>query len=136
MGQCAEFCGASHANMRLRVIAHEPQDFERWVSEQRRPPVVPTDALAQRGKELFEGGACIGCHVIEGVSEIENTIGPNLTHVGSRETFAGAIFPLTEENLAEWLANPPAMKPGSLMPDLGLSDEDIEALVAYLMTLT
>lgn len=62
-------------------------------------------------------------------------MGPNLTHFASRDTFAGATFERTEENLRAWLRNPPAMKPGSQMPNLNLTDEQIDALVAYLQTL-
>lgn len=132
-GQCAEYCGLSHSNMRLRVRAHAPEDFEAWVESQTAPPEEPTSELAQRGKTLFEEGQCAGCHTIEGVSQGE--LGPNLTHFADRDTFAGAIFKLNEENLRTWLRDPPEAKPGALMPDLGLDDEEIDALVAYLQVL-
>lgn len=132
-GQCAEYCGLSHANMRLRVRADEPEDFEDWVASQKEAPVEPDSDLAQRGKTLFEEGQCAGCHTIEGVTQGRQ--GPDLTHFTDRETFAGATFDLDEENLREWLRDPPEMKPGSLMPDVGLNDEEIDALVAYLQVL-
>jgi len=62
-------------------------------------------------------------------------VGPNLTHVGSRDTIAGGLLPNTIGNLRRWLANPPGLKPGSLMPNLNLSATDIDALVAYLQSL-
>lgn len=136
-GTCMEYCGLSHANMRFKVIAHDPADYERWLSEQLAPPAEPTSELEREGKRIFEAQACVGCHTIEGVSEA--TTGPNLTHFGSRTTFAGAIFRNDEESLREWLADAPGMKPGAKMPagvaELGLTEDDITALVAYLQSL-
>ena len=133
MGQCKEFCGLSHANMRLIVFAHEPADFQTWVSEQQRP-AEPAAAELAAGEKLFLEGECVNCHAIQGTDAAANTA-PDLTHFASRETFAGAMFDVNEENLAEWLRDPPAMKPGALMPDYGLSEEEISSLVAYLMSL-
>lgn len=133
-GQCAEFCGLSHANMRFRVIAEEPAQFEAWVQAQRRPAEDPPGGLATMGAELFQTVGCAACHTIGG-TPAQGQVGPDLTHIASRTTFAGATFDRTEENLARWLDNPDAMKPGAKMPDLGLTPEQIEALVAYLGTL-
>ena len=133
MGQCKEFCGLSHANMRLIVYAMEPQDFQTWVSEQQRPAQPATGDIAA-GEKLFLEGECVNCHAIQG-TDAAATTGPDLTHFGSRTTFAGAMFEVNEENLAEWLRDPPAMKPGALMPDYGLSENEINSLVAYLMSL-
>jgi cytochrome c oxidase subunit 2 len=132
-GQCAEYCGMSHANMRFRVIVHEPAEFDRWVKAQQAPPVEPTDALAQQGKALFTQQACVGCHTITGVSA--GVIGPDLTHFGSRKTFAGALMTTTPENLIKWIENPEHMKPGSRMPNLGMKGEQSKALAAYLLSL-
>lgn len=137
-GTCVEYCGLSHANMRLTVIAHSPQDFERWVAGQLRPAVAPTDELAMEGKRIFEAQACVGCHTIRGTKG-EGTTGPDLTHFASRDAFAGYIFPRTDENLREWLRDAPGEKPGSKMPagiaEMGLTEDDITALIAYLQSL-
>ena len=151
-GQCTEFCGASHANMRLRLFVDTPAEFAAWVARQKQPPVgggaaaestaamaavaaAPSglSPLALEGKAVFGRSACVGCHTIAGISA--GVMGPNLTHFASRGTFAGATFERDPENLRRWLADPPAMKPGALMPKLGLAPADIEALVAYLQSL-
>ena len=137
-GQCAEYCGLSHANMRARAFAHEPADFDRWLSEQQAPAVE--DGAVAAGRELFHTGRfaggqqCVSCHAIQG-TDAAGVLGPDLTHLASRTTFAGAMFELNEENLRLWLEDPPARKPGSLMPDLNLTDQQISDLVAYLMSL-
>lgn len=140
-GQCAEFCGLSHARMRFQVIAHEPAEFDRWLDAQAEPADAATDALAQEGQELFRSQQCITCHAIDGYEAAagqpaEVRIGPNLTHFASRRKFAGGWFDVgDEEQVKAWLANPPAAKPGAQMPNLGLSEEQIDALTAYLYTL-
>ena len=134
LGQCTEFCGLSHANMRLIAVAQPPAEFDAWVERQRADAAEPeagTDAA--EGLELFTGRGCGGCHTVAGVSE--GAIAPDLTHLQSRSTFAGAMFDLNEENLRKWLTNPPGVKPGALMPNLGLSEDDITKLIAYLDTL-
>jgi cytochrome c oxidase subunit II len=136
-GTCAEYCGLSHANMRFRVFAHTPADYERWVQDQLAPPAEPATDLERRGLEIFSAEACVACHTVQGVSEAR--VGPDLTHFASRTTFAGSIFDRTDEHLAAWLRDAPGVKPGALMPrgiaDLGLSEDDIDALVAYLQSL-
>jgi cytochrome c oxidase subunit II len=140
-GQCAEYCNLSHANMRLRVIAQKPADFEAWMKEQQRPAVKPASGAAAEGYEIFTGeGGCISCHTVVGVEGAEGRVGPNLTHLKSRQTFAGAILDNTTENLTKWVRDPGAMKPmrpdeGTGMPDQGLSDEEVDKVVAYLETL-
>lgn len=147
-GQCAEFCGLSHAKMRARVLAMTQTDYDAWVSGQLEPAVMPEEGtLEARGMEVFTSGACAGCHVIRGVNEPDPSTlavaAPDLTHFASRNVFAGAVLPAGleptqadwEAALGEWLADPPTVKPGSFMPDLGLSAEEIDALVAYLATL-
>ncbi len=133
-GQCTEYCGLSHANMRLRVIAHTESDFDQWLSDQQAAAVSPTDPLAAEGERLFLEGQCINCHAIQGTDAQART-GPDLTHFASRDTFAGALFNTNAENLRDWLDDPPAVKPGAKMPDYGLSSEEIDALVAYLLSL-
>lgn len=134
-GQCAEFCGDSHANMRMRAFVDTQEDFEAWVAAQKAAPdsAALHDASVAAGAKAFAGSACVGCHTITGVSA--GVLGPNLTHVGSRTTLAGGIMDNTPENLAKWLKNPPQEKPGSLMPNLGLTDAQVKDLAAYLGSL-
>ena len=133
-GQCAELCGASHANMRAVVIAKDAADWDAWVTAQKSGPAQPAEALAQKGQQILLAGACIGCHTIAGTAA-QGKVGPNLTHFGSRTSIAGGALSNTEGNLKRWLANPPGVKPGSVMPNLNLSTDDIAALTAYLQSL-
>ena len=131
-GQCAEFCGVSHAHMGLRVVVDAPEAFARWVSAQRATPAEPAGRAAE-GKALYTRSACVGCHTIRGVSA--GVLGPDLTTFGSRRTLAAGMFPNTVENVAAWLRNPPALKPGVKMPALGLTDAQARALATYLVSL-
>lgn len=145
MGQCAEFCGSSHANMRARAFVETQDDFDAWVARQLTspPPVDSLEGLVQRGAQVFTSireppnHSCIVCHAIAGMAY--GAIGPNLTHVGSRTTIAGGILPNTPEGLRRWLHNPPAVKPGEIegrsMPDIDLTEEEIDALIAFLQSL-
>jgi cytochrome c oxidase subunit 2 len=132
-GQCAEFCGLSHALMRFKVFADPPEEFEQWVARQISPPVTPTEGMAAEGLRIFTTRGCNGCHTVEGVSQ--GTLGPNLSHLASRTTIAAGLMARSDANLAEWLDDPPGLKPGSFMPDLGLTVPQIDALVAYLQGL-
>jgi len=135
-GQCAEFCGLGHANMRIRVQVVSQQDFDAWVADQQQPAVTPADGTpAAAGKELFLNKGCTSCHVIDGVANSAQVAAPDLTHIASRDVIAGGSLNFTEDDLKAWLANPPAMKPGSYMPNLHLSADDIDSLIAYLETL-
>ncbi len=136
-GQCAEFCGTSHANMRLKVVAHDKDDWQQWVSGQQEDPVVPTEGLAAEGYEVF-GQLCATCHVVGGqYDEVAETSpsAPNLTHLYSRDCFAGCIYDLNDRNeLEAWLRNP-QRKAGSLMVIGELTEVQIDQLHAYLTTL-
>lgn len=136
-GVCVEFCGESHALMRFRLIAHSPEGFQQWLENERRPAAepLPTDSAVIRGQQLATAGTCAGCHIIEGTPAQFGRAGPSLTHFGRRRTLAAGILENNAENLAAWLRNPPAMKPGARMPNLNLSEEEISYLVAYLQTL-
>jgi len=137
-GQCAEFCGTAHAQMRFRIVAHSPDEFDGWVDSRRlravQGPAAPASELAVHGAELFNQRGCIACHAIDGTAW-QAAIGPNLTDFGARHTIAAGILDNTPENLARWLRNPQEVKPGNKMPILGLSDDDIEAISAYLYSL-
>jgi cytochrome c oxidase subunit 2 len=138
LGQCKEFCGLSHANMRLKAFVRTKEEFDAWVEEQRQDAVSPTESLAAQGEEIFMQQACAGCHTIQGTDAL-GQLGPNLTHFAGRSSFAGAMFDRTDENLRDWVSDAPSMKPGVLMPsgtkDLGLTPEDVSAIVAYLQSL-
>lgn len=133
LGTCAEFCGNEHAWMRIRVISQTPANFEAWEQEQRKPPPAPVGPEAQLGAELFRDMSCASCHAITGVSTPR--IGPDLTHLASRETLAAGRLDNTPANLEAWLQNPEKYKPGSYMPNANLNQDELGALVAYLETL-
>jgi cytochrome c oxidase subunit II len=148
--QCAEFCGLSHANMRFQVVAESQADFEAWVQQQQQPAAkAAPGSLEAQGQDIFEHGVwngvlftgetipvhgCTQCHTVEGIPGGAK-VGPNLTHFAGRAAFAGAIFPNNASRLALWLRDPEAVKPGVDMPNMGLSEQEIDALVAYLGSL-
>jgi len=133
-GQCAEFCGVSHANMRLRVFVQSDSVFQRWVDQQRAAPATPPKGSpAEAGQQVYRRSPCIACHTIAGMSQ--GKVGPDLSHVGGRSTIAGALFPNTTDVLRRWIINAPAMKPGALMTPQNLSPQDLDALIAYLQSL-
>lgn len=143
-GQCTEFCGASHANMRAVAVAHAPADYAAWVRGQMEDAQQPTSGVAAEGAEQFVSSGCIGCHTVRGFTDAQGSAveggrrGPDLTHLMSRRVFAGAMFELDEPHLRRWLRDPPGEKPmneATGMPNLGLSEDDITELVAYLKTL-
>ena len=128
-GQCAEFCGASHANMGLRVFVDTPEEFARWLAAQRATPAEPT-GLAAEGKAIYARSACVGCHTVRGVSA--GVLGPDLTTFGSRTTLGAGLRPNTLDNLTAWIRDPAAIKPGVKMPALGLGEAEARAVAAYL----
>ncbi len=134
LGTCAQFCGAEHAWMRIRVIAQEPAEFQAWLKDEEKPPSVPKSGPAATGLALFKSLPCISCHTIQGLGPTPDA-GPNLTHIASRETLGAGRLMNTPKNLAAWLTNPQKFKPGTQMPDLRLSHEQVTDLVAYLETL-
>jgi cytochrome c oxidase subunit 2 len=127
-GQCAEFCGLAHWNMRFTVVAETQEAFDGWVATQMAPPEDPVTA----GREIVEG-VCAACHTVEGTSA-SGTVGPELTNFANQPQIAG-VLENNEENLRTWLADPPAVKPDTAMPNLGLTQQQFDALVAYLYTL-
>jgi cytochrome c oxidase subunit 2 len=131
-GQCAEFCGASHANMGMRVIVRPAAEFDAWVARQKAAPAEPS-GLAAEGKAIFARSACVGCHTIAGVSA--GVLGPNLSHFGGRTMLAAGMWPNTPDNVAAWVRDPQRLKPGAKMPDLGLTAEQAKAVAAYLTDL-
>jgi cytochrome c oxidase subunit 2 len=132
LGQCAEFCGTQHAKMLLRVNVDSPDDFARWLENQKKPAVDLRRVSA--GKQMFLSMSCIRCHRVRGTSA-DGTYAPDLTHLMSRETLASGTIPNTRDNLRQWIANPQKFKPGCLMPAFGLTDRELDLMVDYLITL-
>jgi cytochrome c oxidase subunit 2 len=130
LGQCAQYCGTQHAKMLLRVYVQSPDEFQRWVHEQQQSPQPGLSA----GERVFESTACVNCHTVSG-TPANGKFGPDLTHLMSRDTIAAGAAPNTPETLRLWIKNPDAIKPGSKMPNMGLSDQDLDAVTAYLETL-
>ena len=139
LGQCGEFCGLSHANMKLAVIALEAQEFETYLAQLSTPQATPTSGDAARGAELFAERQCIGCHAIKGYEGAVARTGPDLTYFAQRKKFAGYMIDNDinsgAENVTAWIKDPQAVKPGAQMPNLGLSDDDVADLVEYLRIL-
>ena len=129
-GQCAEYCGIQHALMRLIVRAQEPDDFAEWLAAQRRPARAAVDERGRRAEHLFLLH-CASCHRVRGTSAFFGTLGPDLTHVASRATLAAGTLPNAKDDLARWIADPQALKPGSHMPRVPLAAGDLQALVDY-----
>ena len=131
LGQCAQYCGTQHAKMLLRVYVQPREEFDRWVREQQQ---LPSGAAVSAGQRVFESTACVNCHAVSG-TPAKGTFGPDLTHLMSRDTIASGAAPNTHEKLRLWIKNPDALKPGSKMPAMGLSDHDLDVLTTYLETL-
>ena len=131
-GNCAEYCGTQHARMLIRVVVHPPDEFERWAREQQQSAQVETSAL--EGRKVFFANSCVNCHTIGGTSA-QGKFGPDLTHLMSRETLAAGAAPNTTEDLHLWVRDPQKIKVGCLMPNMQLTDEEVDQVVAYLQTL-
>jgi len=132
LGQCAQYCGTQHAKMLLRVYVDSPEDFKAWVRGQQQP--ANEDENEAAGRHVFESTACLNCHAINGTNGT-GRFGPDVTHLMSRRTIAAGAAENTPENLRLWIQNPDAIKTGSLMPAMKLSDAELDALVRYLETL-
>jgi cytochrome c oxidase subunit 2 len=132
-GVCSVFCGTQHAWMRFQVIADAPADYERWLTNQRRPTANLSSA-AGRGAEVFRSLTCVNCHATRD-DDTATSAGPNLTHLMSRRRIGSGIVDNNAENLRRWLADPQQVKPGVKMPNFKLDREQSTALLAYLEAL-
>ncbi len=142
-GQCAQFCGTAHGLMLVRVIVQTGAEFDAWEKSQMRKATTPTSSrisssvamasigsAARGGRDVLQL-TCQSCHQIDGTAA-HGQIGPNLTHVGGRQTIAAGALSNTPLHLEAWLRDPQAVKPGNHMPNLLLNDGQIRDLTAYL----
>jgi cytochrome c oxidase subunit 2 len=132
VGQCAQYCGTQHAKMLLRVVVESREDFDKWLANEKQPAAEA--ASVTNGRHLFESTACVNCHTVAGTNA-KGRFGPDLTHLMGRATIASGAAENTKENLRLWIKEPDAIKPGCLMPAMQMSEQDIDAVTAYLMTL-
>jgi cytochrome c oxidase subunit 2 len=133
-GQCAEFCGLQHAHMAFYVVAEPPAQFEAWLRRQEQPALQPANARLEQGQQVLLGSACVYCHAIQGTNA-SGRVGPDLTHLASRRSVAAGTLPLNRGTLAAWILDPQHVKPGNYMPATDLGGRDVQALIAYLMSL-
>lgn len=129
-GKCAELCGASHALMDFKVEVMDQAAFDAWAAKMKEANAATATTTAQQGQEIFKQ-SCIGCHAVGAEG---GKLGPNLTNFADRQRVAG-ILDNTPENTAAWLKDPQKVKPGNTMPNLNLTDDQVNALVEYLYTL-
>jgi cytochrome c oxidase subunit 2 len=134
LGACAEYCGTEHAWMRIVVIAQSQSDFDAWERHERSSAQAPMGGAAARGAGIFDSKTCMKCHAIGGRGE-QPRVAPDLTHLAERTTLGAGVIPNDPAHLAQWLRDPQGVKPGSHMPDLNLSDDEVNDLVAYFETL-
>jgi cytochrome c oxidase subunit 2 len=133
-GQCYEFCGLQHAHMGMVVVAQPPAQFRAWLANMAKDARPPVSGDASRGRSVFLQQACSGCHQIRG-TRAHASVGPDLTHLETRQTIAGVELPNTHAALERWVRDPQHEKPGVRMPALPLSDADAKAVVDYLESL-
>jgi cytochrome c oxidase subunit 2 len=139
-GQCAEYCGLSHADMRLRVFAQSREDYDAWVKSQIAQKVSEAALLKGVNNTQY---ACATCHSFK--SKKPGAVAPNLTHLADRTTFAGAMYRLNYDNLWKWVHNAPSRKPmGNLqshMPNFSaapynMTEQDAQKIACFLLTNT
>ena len=133
-GQCAEYCGLQHARMVFYVEAQPPEEFEEWLAREAAPAREPATAGASTGRDILLRSSCAGCHSVRGTSAV-GTLGPDLTHMASRETIGAGLLPLTREAVTDFVANAQRAKPGVSMPPTEIDPDELAALVDYLMEL-
>jgi cytochrome c oxidase subunit 2 len=133
-GACAEYCGTQHAWMRLQVFARSPEEHQAWLIAQAMPAKDPKSEPARAGLDLYSKETCSSCHTLRGVFKRSSPvgIGPDLTHLASRQRLGAGVLRNDQDNLFKWLKDPQRIKQGCLMPNFQLSDQDAKALAAYL----
>jgi cytochrome c oxidase subunit 2 len=133
-GQCAEFCGLQHAHMSLLIVAEPPDAFQKWQAGQRAAAPTPQESDRAKGAQVFGSKPCALCHTIRG-TPAGGTVGPDLTHLGSRAYVGAGVLPLNMGSLAAWIADPHGAKPGVNMPPVQLGPDELNAVTAYLIGL-
>jgi cytochrome c oxidase subunit 2 len=128
---CAEYCGSQHAWMRALVVAEPPAAFDSWQNAQLAPAAAPVGDAAARGERVFRDNACGNCHAVTGRG-FTGGVAPDLTHLMSRSTLGAGVVDNTPKELASWLRDPHAFKPGVHMPAYNLADAQLNDLVAFL----
>lgn len=138
---CAELCGAGHSNMQVKVEVLPRDQFDQWLQAERsgapRSTAAgsPAGAVADEGKALI-ATRCASCHMVPGVPGATGTVGPSLAGVASRTRIAGGAVPNNGlDDLKRWILNPQALKPGTAMPNPGLTDDEATKIATYLETL-
>jgi cytochrome c oxidase subunit 2 len=130
LGNCSEYCGTQHANMLIRVVVDTPEDFDKWVAEQKMQAVSDQ----ADGQRTFLSLNCVNCHTVQG-TPAQGKFGPDLTHLMSRQTIASGMIPNTPQNVRNWVTDPQSIKPGNLMPDMQLDEKQLDQVSAYLTSL-
>jgi len=134
-GQCAEYCGEQHAHMRILVVAQTPEEYALWRQNQLKPAVVPQDADAAYGQQVFDDGPCALCHTVRG-TPANGKVAPDLTHLASRKYIGANSFLNDKADLGGWITHAQTLKPGCEMPNLTFFDgRDLRALIDYLEVL-
>jgi cytochrome c oxidase subunit 2 len=133
-GQCAEFCGAQHAKMAFSIIAEPAASFQNWLQQQIKPAADSADPEVQHGREVFLTHSCVMCHTVRGTGA-GSRVGPDLTHVGSREMIGAETISNTAGNLGGWIADSQGIKPGNKMPPNNIPGDELNALIRYLQSL-
>lgn len=128
---CAEFCGTSHALMAFSVVVMAPEDYVAW----RRAQAEGNRRGGSEGARLFAYHGCAGCHGVRGATT-PASLGPDLTFFGQRQTVGAGTLANTAENVARFIRDPAAVKPGAKMPAFTmLPDKEIAAIADYLVGL-
>ena len=133
-GQCAEYCGHQHAHMALTIIAESDEQFGAWYQSQLQSAPAPATESQINGQKVFLSKPCVMCHRIQG-TDAGGKLGPDLTHVASRQTIAAGTLHNTREHLAQWIVNSQSVKPGNRMPPIPLSGDDLNSLLDYVQSL-
>ena len=134
-GECAEYCGLQHAHMNLTVVAEPEAEFQKWMAQQRKPAASgATDPVTVAGLDAFHRSGCASCHTIRG-TDARGPDAPDLTHIASRSRIAAGTLINTRGNLAGWITNSQALKPGNQMPTMAPSPLALRDILAYLESL-
>jgi cytochrome c oxidase subunit 2 len=134
-GQCAEYCGGPHALMALSVVAAQPDEYAAWLDRQKLPPAAPSGQDERDGAALFAAAGCNACHTIDG-TPAKGTIGPNLSHIGSRRSIGIEQNLMSHANIVRFLADGQTIKPHNRMPEFKLlSARERDAIASYLLSL-